>query len=150
MKRVFQMRWVICLIGALVLIAGLVMLLLWSRLPGKPPQGSDLGKTALIGVLVFAVGMRFQIAATHIGRAGDVSLLVALQPLIVAVAAAFFLSERIAMRRWLGFLFGISGVVLMAEVWRPESSVWRPLYGISLPARIKAGRPSVAKTKNSV
>lgn len=102
------------------LIAALVLLLFWPILPGKPPVGRDLVRTAVMGVIVFAVGMRCQIAASHIGRAGDVSLLVALDPLVVAVAAALFLGERLAPRRWGGFFLGMSGVVLMAEVWRPE------------------------------
>jgi drug/metabolite transporter (DMT)-like permease len=40
--------------------------------------------------------------------------------LITSLGAALFLREHIGPRRWLGFGLGLAGVVLMAEVWRPD------------------------------
>jgi drug/metabolite transporter (DMT)-like permease len=54
----------------------------------------------------------------HLGRAGDSSVVVAIEPLITAVAAAVFLREHIPGRRWLGFLIGMSGIALLNGAWR--------------------------------
>jgi drug/metabolite transporter (DMT)-like permease len=43
----------------------------------------------------------------------------ALEPLIASVGAAIFLREHIGPRRWIGFVLGMSGVVVMQEVWQP-------------------------------
>jgi len=101
-------------------VAALVLLTLWPFLPGKTPRGLDLVKAAVMGFIVFLMAPRFQVAGVQLGQAGDSSVLVALEPLITSVAAAFFLREHIALRRWLGFSFGILGVLLLARVWRPD------------------------------
>jgi drug/metabolite transporter (DMT)-like permease len=81
----------------------------------------------VMGAIVFAAAPRLQIEGVHRGQAGDTSLLMALEPLIVAVAAALFLGERIAPRRWSGFALGMIGVGLVSNVWREDV---RPLRGL--------------------
>lgn len=54
------------------------------------------------------------------GSAADASVIAALDPLILSVGAAIFLREHIGTRQWFGFVLGIIGVVLMAEIWRPD------------------------------
>jgi drug/metabolite transporter (DMT)-like permease len=44
----------------------------------------------------------------------------AFEPLVTSVAAALFLREHIGPRRWAGFSLGLLGMVVMAEVWRPD------------------------------
>ena len=51
-----------------------------------------------MGVLVFVVGPRLQVLGVQLGRAGDSSVVVALEPLVAAVAAACFLGERVPAR----------------------------------------------------
>ena len=73
-----------------------------------------------MGVIVFVCAPRLQVAAVQRGHASDASVLMALAPLIDSVGAAIFLREHVAQRRWVGFLLGLTGAVLMAEVWRPD------------------------------
>jgi len=101
-------------------LAGAVLLVCWPWLPGAAPRGRDLARAVVMGVLTFGLGPRLQVAGVQMGRAADASMLIAMEPLIVSVAAALFLRERIGPRRWLGFALGIAGVALISEVWRPE------------------------------
>ncbi|HUD45427.1 MAG TPA: DMT family transporter [Candidatus Baltobacteraceae bacterium] len=100
-------------------IASAVLLVCWPVLPGFAPRGRDLVKAMVMGVIVFVIGPRLQVAGVRMGRAADASVLVAVDPLIVSVAAAVFLREHIGPRRWIGFILGVVGTVLLAEVWRP-------------------------------
>jgi drug/metabolite transporter (DMT)-like permease len=107
--------------------AALMMVAAWRWLPGKTPRGRDLVRVAIMGVLVFCVAPRLQIEGVHRGQAGDTSLLLALDPLVTALAAAIFLGEHILLRRWVGFLLGMLGVVLLSRVWQPGV---QPLKGL--------------------
>jgi drug/metabolite transporter (DMT)-like permease len=100
--------------------AGAILLLCWPWLPGLAPRGRFLVRTMVMGVIVFACAPRLQVAGVQRGLATDASVLMALEPLITSVGAAIFLREHIAPRRWAGFLLGLAGVVVMAEVWRPS------------------------------
>lgn len=108
-------------------LAALVMVALWRWLPGPGPRRRDLAWTALMGVLVFCVTPRLQIEGVHRSYASDTSLLMALEPLVTAVAAAIFLGEHIAARRWWGCGLGMVGVVLMSRIWTPDAA---PLAGL--------------------
>jgi drug/metabolite transporter (DMT)-like permease len=98
-------------------LASIACALLWSWLPGAAPRGRDLARAALIGVLVFCLGPRLQTAGVQMGQAGDAAVLMAIEPLICAVAAALVLREHITPRRWLGFACGMSGVLLISKAW---------------------------------
>jgi len=101
-------------------IAGAVLLLCWPWLPGAAPRGRDLVRTMLMGVISLSLAQRLQITGVQLGKAADASVLIALDPLVSSVGAAIFLREHVAARRWFGFLLGLTGAVLMAEVWRPD------------------------------
>jgi drug/metabolite transporter (DMT)-like permease len=109
-------------------LAAVILLAAWRWLPGRGPRGIDLWRAGLMGFLVFCVAPRLQIEGVHRSQAGDTSLLMALEPLITAVAAAVFLSERIAPRRWWGCLLGMIGVVLMSRMWHADAA---PLAGLA-------------------
>jgi drug/metabolite transporter (DMT)-like permease len=100
-------------------LASLLLILCWRWLPGKAPRGRDLLMTCLMGLLVFVVTPRLQVMATQAGQAGDMSVLVALEPLVITLAAALFLRERVPLTRWIGFLFGMIGVILLSNIWQP-------------------------------
>jgi drug/metabolite transporter (DMT)-like permease len=101
-------------------LAGVILLLCWPLLPGAMPSGRDLVRTILMGVIVFVFAPRFQVAGVQLGQAADASVLAALEPLVTSLAAAVFLSEHIRPRRWIGFLLGLTGALLMSEFWLPE------------------------------
>ncbi len=101
-------------------LAALFLLVAWPWLGGAAPRGRDLVRTALMGITVFVLAPRLQVAGVQRGQATDASVLMALEPLVTSVAAALFLREHIGPRRWMGFSLGMVGVVVMAEVWRPD------------------------------
>jgi drug/metabolite transporter (DMT)-like permease len=101
-------------------LAAAVLACCWPWFAGAAPRGRDLLRSILMGVIVFVVAPRLQVAGVQEGQATDASVLMALDPLIASVGAAFFLKEHIGPRRWVGFGLGMVGVVAMAEVWRPE------------------------------
>src|SRR5262245_56330226 len=103
------------------------LLVCWPWLPGRGPRGGDWLRVMVMGAIVFAAAPRLQIEGVHRGQAGDTSLLMALEPLIVAIAAALFLGERIASRRWSGCALGMIGVALVSNVWREDI---KPLQGL--------------------
>jgi drug/metabolite transporter (DMT)-like permease len=93
--------------------AALGLLLVWPILPGKTPRGRDLLITSLMGVIVFVLGHRLQALGNSLGSAGNSSVLMGTEPLITSVAAAIFLREHVALRRWVGFALGMAGVALL-------------------------------------
>jgi len=101
-------------------LAGAILMLCWPLLPGCAPRGRDLARTLMMGVIVFVFAPRLQVAGVQMGRATDASALMTLEPLVTTVGAAIFLREHIGPRRWMGFFLGLTGALLMAEVWRPE------------------------------
>jgi len=101
-------------------LAAVVLVILWPLLPGKVPRGFDLVKASVMGIIVFVLAPRLQVAGVRQGQASDCSVLIALEPLITSIAAAIFLREHIAARRWVGFSFGMLGVVLLAQAWRAD------------------------------
>lgn len=101
-------------------MALLLLLLCWPFMPGNSPRGRDLWKTVLMGLLVFVCAPRLQVIATQAGQAGDMSVLVALEPLVTTVGAALFLREHVPANRWIGFVFGVIGAVLLSNIWQPD------------------------------
>jgi drug/metabolite transporter (DMT)-like permease len=116
-----------------VLAAG-VLALVWRWLPGRAPRGSDLVRAGLMGLVVFVIGPRLQVLGVQLGRAGDSSVIVALEPLVTAVAAALFLREFVPSYRWAGFGLGMVGIVLLNGGWQLRLSgvgLWANLIFIS-------------------
>jgi drug/metabolite transporter (DMT)-like permease len=101
-------------------LATLLMVSLWRWLPGIAPRGFDLVRTIIMGVLVFCVAPRLQVSGVQMGNAGDAAILMAFDPVIVAIAAAAFLREHVSARSWAGFALGLAGVAVLAEFWRPD------------------------------
>jgi drug/metabolite transporter (DMT)-like permease len=80
------------------------------------PRGRQLGLHLLAGVLLNGIYLCTSWWAVKRGMpAGVMSLLGALQPLLVAVGSFLFLHERLHGRGWLGLGIGLLGVVLVLE-----------------------------------
>jgi drug/metabolite transporter (DMT)-like permease len=108
-------------IAAALLLAG------WRWFRGGSPTLGDMPRIACMGILVFCMAPRLQIDGVNRGQAGDTSLLMALDPLITALAAAVFLREQVPARRWWGCLLGMLGVILLSRVWTGEAAPMRGL-----------------------
>lgn len=107
-------------------IAALCLAAAWRWLPGQGPQLRQWPRVFAMGVIVFCMAPRLQVEAVHLGKAGDTSLLMALDPLLTAFAAALFLREKVPVRRWWGCGVGMLGVVLLSKVWQGDV----PLQGL--------------------
>ena len=101
-------------------LVAIILLMSWPWLPGAAPTGFRLIRAAFMGVMAFTLSPRLQVLGVQMGSAADASVIAALDPLILSVGAAIFLREHIGARQWFGFVLGIIGVVLMAEIWRPD------------------------------
>lgn len=107
--------------GSIVLLrfglAALLLAVFWPWLPGRTPQGKDLLKTAIMGLVVFMLGHRIQVYGNKLGTAGNSSVLMGMEPIVTSVAAAIFLREHIGLRRWIGFSLGLMGMALLNGLW---------------------------------
>lgn len=101
-------------------MAAVCFLLVWPWLKGPSPRGGDLVKTCVMGVVVYVIGQRLQVYGNQLGTAGNSSVLMAVEPLLTSVGAAWFLREHIGPRRIAGFLLGVFGVLLLNRVWSPD------------------------------
>ncbi|MFQ3232022.1 DMT family transporter [Reinekea sp.] len=69
----------------------------------------------LLGMTLFepCLYFMFEAQAMQYTSAGQAGMVTAMLPLMVAVAAFFFLKERTSIRQWIGFGIAVSGVVWM-------------------------------------
>ncbi len=94
-------------------ILGVIAMLMGNAWPRRPEQWRPIVMAGLLTVGVFSVGVFYSIAG---GVSPAVSaLIIALHPLLVAVAAPVWLGERVAGRQWLGLLLGLGGVFLVVR-----------------------------------
>lgn len=105
------------------LVAGAV-LLLWARLTGRrmPAGRSEWAGIALLGLLNNAVYLGLtSIALRHVS-AGMAAILASTNPLMLAVAAPWFLGERLTGQKLAGLLVAFVGVVgVMASRVGPDN-----------------------------
>ncbi len=95
-----------------LVVALLVLLALAARAPWPPP--AQAAHLVIVGILVQAGYLGGVFTAIHLGMsAGVSSLIVGLQPLLTAFAAAAFLGDRVTSRQWIGLAFGLAGLVLV-------------------------------------
>jgi drug/metabolite transporter (DMT)-like permease len=79
-----------------------------------PARGWPMMHVVLAGLLVHAGYLGGVFTALRAGfGAGQVALVVGLQPLLTAVCAGWLLGERVGRRRWVGLLVGLLGVALV-------------------------------------
>jgi drug/metabolite transporter (DMT)-like permease len=101
-------------------LAAVCLLLGWPWYGGAAPQGRDLLKTCVMGLLCFVLGQRLQVYGNELGTAGNSAVLMSVEPLMTSVAAALFLRERLGPRRLAGFALGMCGVALLNGAWRKD------------------------------
>jgi len=100
--------------------------LLRARWPGTVREGAHI---AVAGALMHGGYLGGCFAAVYHGMpAGVIALLVGLQPILTAFAAAPLLGERVTRVQWLGLVLGFGGVALV--VW--EKLALHALNGVSV------------------
>jgi len=105
---------------ALMLPLALILRARW------PASLREAGHIAVAGLMIQGGYLGGWFAAVHNGMpAGVIALVVGVQPILTAFAAAPLLSERVTPVQWLGLVLGFGGVVLV--VWQKVS-----LQGLSL------------------
>ena len=81
-----------------------------------PASPGELGHLVVAGLLMHAVQLGGSHYAQYLGMsAGVAALIISCQPLITALFAVHFLTERLNRRQWAGIALGLGGIVLV--VW---------------------------------
>lgn len=94
-------------------VAGMLLFCLAVRAPW-PKTVMEWIHIAIVGVLLHAFYLGGVFVSISLGvEAGTSALIVAIQPLFVAMLAAPVLGERVSWRQWIGLLLGIAGVTLV-------------------------------------
>lgn len=79
--------------------------------PRQVREYRDIASAGFLTVGVFSAGVFYSIA---LGLAPAASaLIIALQPILIAIAAPALLGERVGQHRWAGLLLGLAGVFLV-------------------------------------
>jgi drug/metabolite transporter (DMT)-like permease len=90
------------------------VVLLWK--PQWPRTSGEWIHLAIAGLLMHAVQLGGSHYAQYLGMsAGVAALIIACQPLVTAVIASGWMSEKLAPRQWAGVILGLAGVALV--VW---------------------------------
>lgn len=107
-------------IGAVVTlrygVAALLFLPLILRHGVPRYEGRDWALIAGLGALNFGVSPTLQVAAVQYSQAVDVSILVALEPLLTLIFAAIFLGERLSSRTWAAGAVSLTGALVLSGV----------------------------------
>lgn len=96
-----------------LVVAGLLVFCIAVRAPW-PKRAADWLHIAVVGVFLHGVYLGGVFISISLGvEAGTSALIVAIQPLLVALLAAPLLGESVNWRQWIGLLLGIAGVTLV-------------------------------------
>lgn len=97
--------------GIAAIILAVIALAIGRDIARAPRQWGHIVAAGLLTVGVFSAGVFYSIAG---GVSPALSaLIVALHPIVVAIAAPALLGERVGARQWLGLLLGLGGVFLV-------------------------------------
>lgn len=113
---------------ALVLRYGITALvfLMAGKLGGLRMTRRDFGLAIIVGLLDFTLSPYLQLVSLTLTQASDVSVVVALEPLVTAILAAVVLRERLGLSTWLTFLVAMSGVLIMSGLQWSGQSLFGP------------------------
>lgn len=107
MEPVFMLTVRYAIVCAILLPA----LLIWR--PPLPATAREWGQLAIVGVLVQSLYFGLINVATAIGGSpGILAVIVAFQPLLVAILAPSLSGERVSWRAWAGLLLGLTGALI--------------------------------------
>jgi len=81
--------------------------------PRRPQEWGHIAAAGLLTVGVFSAGVFYSIAGGLPPAAS--ALIIALQPILIALAAPALLGEQLRPHQWLGLLLGLGGVFLVLQ-----------------------------------
>ncbi len=127
----------------LLVVSILLIIIAMSRAPW-PRNAATVGHIAVAGLLVHATYLCGVLVAIQMQLPlGFVALIAGLQPILTAVFANLFLSEKLNARQWFGMALGLSGVVIVVlskyslganlgtSIWPALGSATIALFGIT-------------------
>ncbi len=120
------------LIGLRMVMASLVLLPFWHRLPRPTYQSGDWKWLLGLGLLQPCLYFVLEVKALQFTSSGQAGTVAALAPLFVALLAWIWLKERMGLNGILGLLLSLIGVVLLSLGASHEQSAPNPLLGNSL------------------
>jgi len=98
-----------------ILIASILLVIVVIKIEGSLPRlnRKQIFLTAILGFTgVFINNICFFGALARV-PAGRTSLFVSLTPIVIAILASFFFSERLGVRRWIGILVALLGAIVV-------------------------------------
>ena len=98
-----------------ILIASILLVIVVIKIEGSLPRlnRKQIFLTAILGFTgVFINNICFFGALARV-PAGRTSLFVSLTPIVIAILAGFFFSERLGVRRWIGILVELLGAIVV-------------------------------------
>lgn len=120
------------LIGLRMLLASLVFLPFWQRLPRPRYQKGDGRWLLLLGLLQPCLYFLCEVEALRHTSSAQAGTIAALVPLFVAVMARLWLGERMKLPALLGLAASLAGVMLLSVGAISSTSAPDPLLGNSL------------------
>jgi drug/metabolite transporter (DMT)-like permease len=105
----------------------------------RPASRAQFGRASVAGLLLHAGYLGGVFYGISVGvPAGVAAVVVSLQPVLTAVAAARVLGERPSSRQWLGLVLGLAGVALVVGPGVAEAGSAEPLPPAGLAACLVA------------
>lgn len=98
-----------------IFIASILLVIVVIKIEGSLPRlnRKQIFRTAILGFTgVFINNICFFGALARV-PAGRTSLFVSLTPIVIAILAGFFFSERLGVRRWIGILVALIGAIVV-------------------------------------
>lgn len=96
------------------------------------PKRSDLPLIIIIGILQISVYILLANIGLEYLPAGRSSLLAYTTPLWVMPAATLFFNEESTWMRWLGFLLGVSGLMMLLSPWEMDWTDGHIIFGTAM------------------
>ncbi|GAB6058712.1 DMT family transporter [Desulfonatronum parangueonense] len=129
------MKFAIGVYGPMVVVlarmalASCCLLLLVGRFKSERYQKGDWKLLLFMALCEPCLYFIFEAMALTYTSASQAGMIVAILPLMVAVAARFFLKERLSRRIWLGFVIAIMGVIWLTLLSESTEHAPNPLLG---------------------
>jgi drug/metabolite transporter (DMT)-like permease len=119
-------------VGMRMLLASAMMTVLWPRLPSPRRRGGDWKALLVLAAMWPCVYFVLEGNALQLTTASQAGTISALVPLLVAVGARIFLTERLARQAIVGLIISMAGVFALSIGGPAESAAPNPALGNAL------------------